>query len=791
MTRSLKRTSWRFAMTAVAVFGFTAQFGQGSAIAAATAPATVISNTATASYTDGNGNSYTTNSNTVTTTVQNAPSVSVTPPTAQSVSPGQVVVDSYTLTNTGNGPANFTLPAAATVGTNGTLAGYVIAGTTCTAAAPCTLANANTALAGLGPTAAGGTLAVGIEYTVNPNATAGTTIATVLSAATTQAAASQTVNGVTTTVPAATSATTTGTITDTVAAQARLDIAKAITAPTSATAPITFTITANNGGGFAATDLTSVKSLLGSPAAGVLITDAIPAFPAGGTPLNLSGTPTATLAGATAGAAATIYYSTSATGAAGSWSTTYANGDYFIGVLVSGGTGGVELPSKPTGSTGAGSVTTPQVTLTFATVQPTGSGAADAGALKDVANSVIGGNPGATGVTPIIGPNIPAGTADSATPTTPITNAVDNTTPVTPNGNTAPPGGASNQASGAAYSSAVVLNGPADASGATGSYPAAPNNGAGAASNQLDFTAVSFGCGTAGTSTSVTGSPCIVPSAGISVPGTYTNSGNNSDTLGVSVVVPIGFTATIYNATCPATIAAGTNITTACTKTGAAIGTGSATASATGTATASFGTVTSGTSGNYIVVYTPLTPGTTSVTNGTPIDSTVTVSGTAGSANDSNATHIDLFPGGPITLNKSAAVVTGCTGTGQNTTAAVCPGGTITYSIAFASTAPVGSVSTNPGTEPTYATAGLTTSNIVITEDGTGGNAQTQGNNWATYSNGLTAAPVVVNTAGATAFTFVYSPTAGTAAGSTKFTATASSIAAGSAGTISFSVTVK
>jgi hypothetical protein len=774
-------------MTAVAVFGFTAQFGQGSAIAAATAPATVISNTATASYTDGNGNSYTTNSNTVTTTVQNAPSVSVTPPTAQTVSPGQVVVDSYTLTNTGNGPANFTLPAAATVGPNGTLAGYVIAGsTTCTAATPCTLANANTALAALAPTASGGTLAVGIEYTVSSTATAGSTIPTVLSAATTQAAASQTVGGVTTTVPAATSATTTGTITDTVSPQARLDIAKAITAPTSATAPITFTINANNGGGFAATDLTSVKTLLGSPAAGILITDAIPSF--NGTPLNLSGTPTATLPGGNTGSTATIYYSTSATGAAGSWSTTYAQGDYFIGVLVSGGTGGVELPSKPAGSSGAGSVTTPQVTLTFATVQPAGSGAADAGAIKDVANSVIGGNPGATGVTPIIGPNIPAGTADGANPTTPITNAVDNTTPVTPNGSTTPPGGASNQATGSAYSAAMVLNGPADAAGATGSYPAAPNNGGGAASNQLDYTAVSFAC--AG-GKSVTGTTCTVPTAGVSVPGTYTNSGNNSDTLGFSVVVPAGFTASVFNATCPATIAAGTNITTACTATGAAIATGSATATAPSTISGSFGTVASGASGNYVVVYTPLTPGTTAVPNGTPIDSTVTVSGTAGTAQDSNATHIDLFPGGPITLNKSAAVVTGCTGTGQNTTAAVCPGGTITYSIAFASTAPLGSVATNPGTEPAYATAGLTTSNIVITEDGTGNNTNTPGNNWATYTNGLIAAPVVTNTVGSTAFTFVYTPTAGTAVGSTKFTATATSIAAGSTGTIAFSVTVK
>jgi hypothetical protein len=788
MMRSHKRTSWRFAMVAVAVFGFTAQFGQGSAIAAGTAPATVISNTATASYTDGNGNSYTTNSNTVTTTVQNAPSVSVTPPTAQTVSPGQVVVDTYTLTNTGNGPANFTLPTAATVGTNGTLAGYVIAGTNCTAAAPCTLANANTALAGLAPSASGGTLVVGIEYTVSSTATAGTTIPTVLSAATTQAAASQTVAGVTTTVPAATSATSTGTITDTVAAQARLDIEKAITAPTSATAPITFTITANNGGGFAATDLQSVKALLGSANPGVLITDAIPVFPAGGTPLTLSGTPTATLPGGNTGSTATIYYSTSATGAAGSWSTTYAAGDYFIGVLVSGGTGGVELPSKPTGSTGAGSVTTPQVTLTFATVQPTGNGAANAGAITDVANSVIGGNPGSTGVTPIIGPNIPAGTADSATPTTPITNAVDNTTPVTPNGSTAPPGGASNQATTAAYSAAMVLNGPADDAGATGSYPAAPNNGGGAASNQLDYTAVSFACASG---KSVTGTTCTIPTAGVSVPGTYTNSGNNSDTLSFNVVVPIGFTATVYNATCPASIPAGTNITSACTATGAAIATGSSTTTAAGTVTGSFGTVASGASGNYVVVYTPLTPGTTAVANGTPIDSTVTVTGTAGTAQDSNATHIDLFPGGPITLNKSAAVVTGCTGTGQNTTSAVCPGGTITYSIAFASTAPVGSVATNPGTEPVYATQGLTASNFVITEDGTGANANTPGNNWATYSNGLTAAPVVTNTVGSTAFTFAYSPTAGTAAGSTKFTATATTIAAGSTGTISFSVTVK
>ena len=778
MMRSHLRTLWLSAVALVAVFFFTMQSGRGLALAAGTAPGVVITNTATATYSDGNGVSYTTNSNTVTTTVQNAPSLTITAPAAQTVAPGQVVVDTYTLTNTGNAAGNFTIPTGtpATVGANGTFDGYVIAGTTCTATAPCTIAQANTALAGLAATASGGTLTVGVEYTVNAADVAGNTIPTTLTAQIVQPAVG--------TIPAATSANATATVTDTVATDARLDLQKSITPATGAApAPIGFKIVANNGGGFAATDLQSVKALLGGAApAGVLITDLIPQF--GGVPLTLSGTPTFTVPAGTTG---TVYYSTSATGAAGSWSTTYAAGDFFIALEISGGAGGVELASDPAGSTGAGNVTTTQASLSFDTVQPTGSGSANTGSISNLANSVIGGHPGASGLTPIIGPNIPAGTNDSATPTTPLTAAIDNTTPG--NGATAP-GGASNRVTGNAFSTASVLNGPADAAGATGSYPAAPNNGAATATNALDFTAVSFPC----SATTVTGTTCTIPAtASISIPGTYTNTGNAADTLTATVTIPAGFTATIYNATCPATIPAGSNIQTVCTISGAALGTGSATATATGTVTGSFGSVASGASGNYIVVYKPIT-GANPVANGVGIDATVTVSGTSG---DSNATHQDLYPGGPLALNKSAAVVSGCPGTGQ-TAGGICPGGTITYTVAYANQAPAAAVTTNAGTEPAYAYQGITTGAVTITEDGTGSTAATATNNWATYTNGLTGIPAVNNTAGTTAFTFAYGTTgAGAystttpAAGAVKFTATATTIAPGSAGTIVFSAVVK
>lgn len=791
MTRTF---SQRLALASFAALVITTNVGRGVAGAAGTTPNTVISNTATASYQDGNGTSYNTSSNTVTTTVQNAPSLAIAPPTPQSVSPGQIVVDTYTLTNTGNAAGNFSIPTGtpATVGANGTFQGYVIAGSTlCTTANPCDITNANIELGKLAATAPAGTLAIGVEYLAKASDVAGNTIPTTLTANITQPASSA--------APAATSANVTQTVTDTVANQARLDLQKTAVSPTippgvpaTATMDIAYTITGNDGGAFGANDLLSVKTLLGSPNPGVLITDLIPQF--GGVPLNLdiaNAAPTVTVPGGNTGTTATLYYSTSATGAAGSWSTTYANGDFYIGVLLSGGTGGLELPAKSTQSNGVGQVSVAQVVLKFSTFAPVGTGAANLGSVNNFANSVIGGNPGASGVVPIIGPFGASGEADSANPTTPITGAIDNPTAGTV-GNTAAPGGVSNNAPGQAFASNQVVTGPLNFAASTGSYPAAPNAGAAAPTNNLDYTAVGFVCAN-GSAINDGTTKCTIPTAGITVPGSYVNNGNAADTLAISVTAPVGFTAQVFTATgCSPSIT--TLNTTGCTKGAALTGVAASGVTVTGT----LGSVASSAGGNYLVVYLPTTPGTSSVGPFTAIDSIVTVAGSQGGsvAADTNNTHFDLYPGGPIQLTKSQAIVTNCpAGSTGQTAGAPCPGGTITYTVTYVNTAPAAAYAggANVGSEPGFAYNAIVTGSganaLVINEDGTGADPNAKANNWAIFTNGLTAAPT---TTGTTVFSFVYAPTAGTAAGSTKFTATANSaIPAGATGTVVFSAIVK
>jgi len=66
--------------------------GAQEAAEAVTAPGTSISNTATATYTDSNGVAQATTSNTVTTVVQNAPTMTLSSPSGQNVSPAEVVL---------------------------------------------------------------------------------------------------------------------------------------------------------------------------------------------------------------------------------------------------------------------------------------------------------------------------------------------------------------------------------------------------------------------------------------------------------------------------------------------------------------------------------------------------------------------------------------------------------------------------------------------------------------------------------------------------------------------------
>jgi len=405
-----------------------------------------------------------------------------------------------------------------------------------------------------------------------------------------------------------------------------------------------------------------------------------------------------TLNGATANAAATLYYTTDATGATG-WTTTYNASAAMIGVYVTGGTGGVEFPSNPSGSSGGGSVTNAQITLTFNTNQPSGFGSGVSGSVSNIANSIVGGNIGATGLEPIIGPGVPGGTYDSAS-TSGLLGSSGPLQNTTPSVGITPPGGASNIATSQAFAAFSVLNGPVGLPAATASYPAAPNNGSAAASNMLDFTAVGFACSNGATINS--GSfTCSVPAADITVPNSFENFGNATDTFTLTAQAPAGYTVQLFNATCPVgpygfilpTCTIGTQIT-GVSSPGGSIG-GSA------------GSVTSGGTVNYVAVY----KNASAVAPWVGVDSDITVTGSNAETND---THDDLYPGSVVKLTKSLSILSNGCPTGASPAAPagmVCPSGIIQYAVAYANVAPasVAPGGSNAGTEPSWALAGITT----------------------------------------------------------------------------------
>ncbi|MGB8267744.1 MAG: hypothetical protein WCE44_15580, partial [Candidatus Velthaea sp.] len=611
----------------------------------------------------------------------------------------------------------------------------------------------------------GGTLSVAVEYKIATSASTPGTVATALTADIVYP-----VNG---SIPATTSATATATETDSLLANARLDVAKTATTPTSSSSNITWTVVANNGGSFAARDLTTVKTFLGSPNPGVMIVDKIPAY--NSTTLTLV---SATATTCPSGDTCTVYYS--ATGGSGSWSTTFSSTANYVAVLLSGGSGGVELPTNPAGSTGAGAVTAPQVVISIVTAQPTGSGSANSNSVSNIANSVIGGNKDSVNDVPVIAPTIAAGTFDATNP--PLTNVLANTTPST---GTTPPGGASNTISTQAYPQWVIYNGPFGNPAATGNYTG------GTADNMHDFTEYGFTC----TATPATNGTCT--NAGtIAIPMTVQNA---STTLEAAInlttsAVPSGWTVAFY--------AIGT-----CTGGGATFP-----SCTQGSAITGFTNVASGASVNYLAVYTA-----TGVTPFAPQTFDVTAKGTSGggAGSESNDTYDVLYPGGALKLAKSVvATTTNCpagttpSGPANGSTTAVCPGGVLTYSLAYQNLAPAGLATggSGLGSEPAFATNSINLSSVLLTEDGsascaTGCTAYT--NNWATNTYGLNAAPVDSLYGSKTTFT----PSAGSAyatgtypsmtAGYTKFaatlnaTGTPATVKPGDSGIITFNVTVK
>jgi len=379
---------------------------------AATAAGTSITNFMTVNYQDASSNNYNTISNTVTTLVANLPLLTVTASAAQSVTMGMIALDTFTLTNTGNGSGNFQIPTAATfagTASGTTLDGYVLSSGPCAVTTPCILGALETQMAALSATAAGGTLTVGVEYTVSANTT---TVGLGQSVQTTLTANMLYPAGV---LAQALSANATNTSTDTILSDARLDMQETATQPSSVGANITWTMTANNGGNFAARDSAAVgdaAALQRVPGVtGIFLETGIPVFNSAS--LVLQSTPICTLSGASSGATATLYYY----GPSNTFSSTPPvplSNTAYIGCLITGGTGGLELPSAPSGSSGAGSVTTPQVTFTFVTGQPSGTGSTSPSAVSVNMQGWIDGQPWATGAQPLLGPNFALGTPDAA-----------------------------------------------------------------------------------------------------------------------------------------------------------------------------------------------------------------------------------------------------------------------------------------------------------------------------------------------------------------------------------------
>lgn len=670
-----------------------------------TAPGTAINNTASASYSDGT-NTYTTTSNQVQTFVQNAPSLVITTnngvpsgSTSQNQNNpagpivfGDTLNDLYTLTNTGNSSGYFQLGAAtSTVTGSGTFQNIIVTGTDGIAHTFATVAAANTYLStpansnvyGL---AAGAYVNVAVQYKVT---TAGTgTVGTSVAGATIVYPGTGPNFG------ASTSSAVSNTYTDTVVADARLDLQK--TAAAVVGSNVTYTIDVNNGGAAPAQLLQSIRqtgtTITGSAFSaannGVLIADKIPLN--GATPLTIFGvaiTKNISIAGDTA----TVVYTTDAAGKSG-WTTTApgAGTAYFAGIYIS---GTAAIPAGSAGSS-AGAVTNAQAQLEFTltlTNLPPGT------AVKNVAASAYADNAGF-----LAGPNIAPGTIPNA-------GAADPSAAYT----TATGGAAGNALSNTTTSNIPgVLNGPKGASGASGCFDTSV---CGSNSTNTDFTQVSLGTnGTFG---------AHLPAGTIAtVPGDLQNTSGANDTYSFTFPsLPASVTVTGVYTDYACTNIAGTD---------------------------GFGhyqiAVSAGATAPYCVKYTSAAGG-SAPTDFAPIEVQVLATSQA-SGSYVNSTYHVLLPGGFISLQKTATVLTsGCVGAVPAN--GVCPTGVIQYKVLYANTLPASSVSGGGNVA-----LGMAAGTLKITEDGGAGT-----NTWAANSNGLkeamTVGAAVTNQCGNTAGT--------------------------------------
>jgi len=756
--------------------------GIAPAYATQTPAGTTISNTATASYTDSNGNAITATSNTVSTVVQNAPTLTDTNSGNQTVAPNTNVTDTFTLTNTGNNAGDFQLSSPTLSGGSSSLTSYTVTlpsgstynganagtgyGTPTSGSTAPTTAQTFTTLSALNQflgavnVPSGSAATVAVLYNTGASA-AGTAItdtlpATIMYPATGSAAT-------------ATSATATSTATDTVQNDERLDVQKTASQNTS-TGVITYTVAVNNGGSFTAHytqafeqssfGFGSATTTSATAPGGILIVDKIPTF--NSAPLGLTGTPTVTFTRGTNGfpndssEIAAVYCTTAATPASG-WSTSCAGVVTYIGVLISGGTltnsttGGDGLQPNASGSTSTGGtptgpkVTAAAVTLTFSVVQPTGTGSGTAGSVTNVANAISTNN---NSTPQIVGPGGPYTDGNTAAAATNAATAASNTSPNS--SNNVP--GASGQTSNQALANYSVLVGPSGFPAALGD---ATNTGT--ATNNGDFTDWSFtdpnatptttsttpGTTVTGNSTSQAETMCV--------PFTIQNAGNLQDsaiTLAATAPTsPSGWTAQFFsNSGCTAIQ-------------------GGSTAGATTSASAI--TLASGSSMTLYVKY--------SAPAGTPAftaeQAVITATGTSnGSTANTNTTYDELYNGFIALVKQASIISTGCP-TGVTVTT-VCPGGVIGYSITVENLAK-GATGTGVN-EPASALLTNSTAGIVVVDDGTAtGSWFAQIGSTGTYvTSGVNAVPTLT-TAGASntasVCTYYYGNPVGT--GSTTFTA--------------------
>jgi hypothetical protein len=690
---------------------------------ALTPAGTTISATATNTFQDQGANNYSVTSNTVTVTVQNAPVLTVTAPTNQSVTPAMIVVDTFSLANTGNDSGNFQLSTDAvftgSTASGTTLKGYVY-GTNCTIAAPCTLAIVNNAsnlnAAGNVVTAGGAPITIGVEYQVGVSATLAQTVLTTLSANITYAAGTGTSQG--------TSSNVTAMPTDTLATDARLDVQTTVVNPTATSTPgsyITWTVRANNGGANPALNLLSARAALGNvPAVGVVLFVPMPVYSS--TYLQLTGTPTLTTGTLSAGATAALYYNANpcSSHTTGGWSTGYAAASECLAVYVSGGSsGGAELPGVPS-TTQAGSVTSgqAQITLSFTTTPPSGTGSGSANAVTLVATGAVGGVVWATGTFPILGQGVTMGAGDIDAATASLLNPIESNATVS--SGIIAPGGASNSIGSYAYASYSVSIGPYGQAQATGAWSGSTNPGytTGTANSSNDFSFVDYDSSVpsinAATNYALAPSGNSIANSGpVTINGTILNAGNLADSFNLTAGALTNWTATFqcYNALAAACGVGDLQF---------ACHVGNITATPTVASSATY---------NICATFTP----SANVTTLSALAWLITAT-SVGSSGVNNTTYDVLYPGGVLVAFRSAAVSL-CPGAFTPA-----PGCTITYTVSIVNEAPIASAGTGAGNVSV-----TPSSSAVITE-----NAAATGNNWGTYSAGLKAVPTFISCTGCT-----------------------------------------